>query len=547
MGHLHVYSAGSNARGQLGNGTVDDSSTFATRCVFPKSVDQDSKSMSASASQLLRPLNLLPSDNNNRCHQPINSIFPNIATGANHSLILFNSNHHLYGVGDNSRGQLTGATTATETTSFERVQLDLESDKYGYQVVDIAAAWETSYFVLRHKSLLIDDGGPNVAQETIDFSSQSPPAETRRPLISDVLVTVGSNDFGALGIGSLDPPTAVSSPSTPKGKEKISVSLSSIPSSQQHVLSFTHLLPPATKSSYLISSITTGINHVIVVLDVYSKDNPQQRPSQLVVGWGACRHGQLGPMSSPASAPPVAIRPSSKSPKSSQQPKLAPKAKPSTSKSNSPTPQPPSFIPTPILLQVKNASPVKRVGAGSQHTVLLHEDGTLTTWGSNRKNQLPSTNPPRVFDVRCTWNGTYLVKNASSSEGNNTSFDVLAIGSGEKGQLGRAAPSSSSTSSSSSSPAPPSSDLYPVDLPPTPDHRIRKLACGSEHVLLLLEKDADKTTDLYLWGWNEHGNLGLNHNQDVFTPLRLPWTRGGRIVDVWAGCGTSWLVVEEDD
>lgn len=159
MGRIHVYSAGSNARGQLGNGTVDDSSTFATRCVFPKSVD--SKSMSASASQLLRPLNLLPSDNNNRCHQPINSILPNIATGANHSLFLFNSNHHVYGVGDNSRGQLLTATTTTttDTTSFERIQLDLESDKYGYQVVDIAAAWETSYFVLRHKSLLIDDGG----------------------------------------------------------------------------------------------------------------------------------------------------------------------------------------------------------------------------------------------------------------------------------------------------------------------------------------------------------------------------------------------------
>lgn len=156
MGHLHVYSAGSNARGQLGNGTVDDSSAFATPCVFPKSVYQES--MSASASQLLRPLNLLPSDNNTRCHQPVNSILTKIATGANHSLILFNSNHHVYGVGDNSRGQLLTTTTET-TTSFERIQLDLESEKYGYQVVDIAAAWETSYFVLRHKSLLIDSGG----------------------------------------------------------------------------------------------------------------------------------------------------------------------------------------------------------------------------------------------------------------------------------------------------------------------------------------------------------------------------------------------------
>ncbi|KAG9049319.1 hypothetical protein FS837_010638 [Tulasnella sp. UAMH 9824] len=522
-----VYSAGSNARGQLGNGTIEDACAFAP-CVFPKSVDQDTKSIPASASDNLRPLILVPSDNNH-----LHSI-ARIATGANHSLILFNSTHHVYGVGDNSRGQLL--ITPSETTSFQRVNLDV---KQGYRVVDIAASWETSYFVLRHEPVAIDD------REQGDVASPSPPAETTisQPLESDLLVAIGSNDFGALGVGSLDPPAVVPAPATRKGKEKKPVPSSPTPS-QQQTLSFNHLLPRATsKSTYRISTIETGLNHVILILDVYSKSGP---PSQLIVGWGSCRHGQLGPVSHSPSTSPVSVKPSLNPPKASQQPKPANKARKPTSKSNPSTPQPPSFIPIPTVLRVKNTSPVKRVAAGSQHTVLLHEDGTLTTWGSNRKNQLPPTHPPRVLDVECTWNGTYLVTNPSIKEG-GTSFNVLATGSGEKGQLGRAAPSSSSTPSSSSVLTVNSSGLLPVDLSTTDNLRIRKLACGSEHVLLLLESENDETTDLYVWGWNEHGNLGLNNNQDAFAPSRLPWTGRGRIVDVWAGCGTSWLVVEEND
>ncbi|KAG8894013.1 hypothetical protein FRC01_013217, partial [Tulasnella sp. 417] len=463
-----------------------------------------------SAFDNLRSKDLVPSDDDDNSD---NNSISKIATGANHSLVLFNSTDSVYGVGDNSRGQLL--IESSETTSFERVNLDL---RQGYRVVDVAAGWETSYFVQRHESVAIEDRG---------FISS--PAETTTSQ-SDLLIAIGSNDFGALGIGSVDAPAAVAP--TVKGKEK-----KSIPSSpQQHTLSFNHLLP--SESTCLVTSIATGINHVVLILGIYSKHRP---PSQLILGWGSCRHGQLGPVSS--STPKPSLRP----PKSSQQPPYKPKQP--SSKSNPSTPQPPAFIPTPTVLQVNNPSPVKRVAAGSQHTILLHEDGTLTTWGSNRKNQHPLAHPPRIIDVECTWNGTYLVTQPSPDKG-GTNWNVLATGSGAKGQLGRAALSSSSApSSSASSPAPAlsSSDLLPVDLTLSDNPKIRKLACGSEHVLLLLGSETNGTTQLYVWGWNEHGNLGLNNNQDVFTPSHLPWTARGRIVDVWAGCGTSWLVVEEDD
>lgn len=135
--------------------------------------------------------------------------------------------------------------------------------------------------------------------------------------------------------------------------------------------------------------------------------------------------------------------------------------------------------------------------------------------------------------------------------------------------------------------------------------KVKKLVAGSEHVLLLLEKtvlersspsppspssssspsesesesesgagkdvspddDEDQfrgETKLFTWGWNEHGNLGLGQGdlQDRETPVEVEVDvrehevdredadtsknkRRGQVVDCWAGCGTSWVVVED--
>ncbi|KAG9017504.1 hypothetical protein FRB90_001013, partial [Tulasnella sp. 427] len=290
---LRVYSAGSNAKGQLGTGSEDDSWVFAP--VAGLGQVREGSGVNSTAK---------------------------IANGSNHSIILYDG--QLLSAGDNSRGQLFNLSTTFEPF---RLRSDMEA-------VDVAAGWENSYLVLRQK----ETGSLQV--------------------ISDLLLSIGSTDFGALGVD------LSAAPSSSAKRDGIG---------EERTISFAHLIPQ--NSTYLIQNISSGLNHVIVILSIFSQSHNHQ--SQLVIGWGSCRHGQLGPISTP-----------------SNQSNLKSKRSPKT------IPKPPSFIPTPIVLQVNNKSPITKVAAGSQHTILLHEDGTLTTWGSDRKNQLPAPPLPRVQDVQ---------------------------------------------------------------------------------------------------------------------------------------------------
>ena len=78
--------------------------------------------------------------------------------------------------------------------------------------------------------------------------------------------------------------------------------------------------------------------------------------------------------------------------------------------------------------------------------------------------------------------------------------------------------------------------------------RVERLVCGSEHVVCLVEREGDVgRREVWGWGWNEHGNLGVGHTEDVDAPVRV-WppageTASAEVVDLWAGCGTSWVLV----
>ena len=42
-----------------------------------------------------------------------------------------------------------------------------------------------------------------------------------------------------------------------------------------------------------------------------------------------------------------------------------------------------------------------------------------------------------------------------------------------------------------------------------------KISCGDEHNILLFDND------IYTWGYNRHGQLGLNHNNVVLCPHKI--------------------------
>ncbi|KAF7290138.1 RCC1/BLIP-II proteni [Mycena kentingensis (nom. inval.)] len=102
----------------------------------------------------------------------------------------------------------------------------------------------------------------------------------------------------------------------------------------------------------------------------------------VVVGWGASRHGQLGDAKKPFAAAPAVIR--------------------------------------------RGIS--RSIALGHQHTVVLDSSGGLVAFGSNRKQQLDGLDGLHARSVHCTWNGTYVV----TTEGH-----LLSTGSNIHGQLGR--------------------------------------------------------------------------------------------------------------
>ena len=384
MPHQHLISCGSNGKGQLGNGSFEDTYYFGL-CHF-----------SSPDGSIITPK---PPPN-------FNSI-SKISTGGNHTLLLATEENEderenilqlqLYGCGDNSRGQLhPSRPKMLDSSAFRPLSLGIVEEEY--VPIEIEASWETSYVVYR-----------------------SPQSRAK----SDVLVSFGANDFGDLGTGPLPLQNVPSS----KGKEK------KLSGDGIHILSFDHLLPPRTESFQIIH-LTAGVHHVLAVLQL----SPSSQ--QLLVGWGSCRHGQLGPI-------PTNL----------------------VSAKNAKTP---SFIDRPITIQLpistnSESGRIVGIAAGSQHSVIHLSSGRLVSLGSDRKRQLSGlTDVSSVTQIKCTWNGTYIVSREPGG--------LRATGSGEKGQLGVGIGQLTGT-------------LQDVQFR-TEDAgslSLEKLVCGSEHVLALLQ------------------------------------------------------------
>jgi protein ATS1 len=248
-----------------------------------------------------------------------------------------------------------------------------------------------------------------------------------------------------------------------------------------------------------IRKLVVGPRHAVALIE-------EQDGNTLCVGWGAARHGQLG---SSGSSPPRKIVPS------------------------------PSKLAFPTLPFDPRSAAVSSISLGRDHTVIHStssstNDAVVVCLGSSRKQQLgtvPSASRSYsvvtaaelggsdILQATCTWNSTFVVLNDR----------VLSWGSNSAGQLAR------STSSA-------------VDLAGKAElcdsRRIDRIACGSEHVVALVRSDDGKNIVLG-WGWNEHGNLGTGDQKDVWKPCVI-W-RGAEVIDVFAGNGTSWLVVIEHE
>lgn len=441
---LTLLSSGSNAHGQLANNTLDDSYTFKP-CYFAGT-----------------PPGTLPLNTQR---------ILDMAHGANHTVILLERlgsdgepYRELWGCGDGSSGQLgaeylTDVKARQSTSIFTLINLNLgEIGLHGYTPKLTGACWETTYVVLS------SDNG-------------------------DKLISMGADDFGDLGVGGLN-----------KGKGKEA-------SGELHIVNFDHLSVKGLGlqgAQIFFSAISASQHHVVVQMRA---DWDTGYTKNVVAGWGAARHGQLGP------PPPKGATP---------------------------------FFSSSVTLTVADGDdPVTGLALGMQHTLLLHSTGHISGLGSNRKGQLQGLQTVNhVRRIGCTWNGSYVMTEKDGVQ------RLLATGSHSKGQLGRPVTQLPSDSNVLTL-------LEPVQFPSTSvTHRLEHFACGSEHLLALfvVGPSSDATAPLYsdeVWGcgWNEHGNLGLDHTEDVHLPVRI-WPADSAssptiscVSNLWAGVGTSWISV----
>ncbi|GHJ86040.1 hypothetical protein NliqN6_2442 [Naganishia liquefaciens] len=437
-----LLATGSNGHGQLGIAHRDDVSRF-TPCLF--------------------------SDGRNPLEDSTVRVL-SLVSGGNHSLLLLTSargRNEIWVTGSNRHGEL-GPGIGPSVNVWTPLDLAAVRGAAGlveegtiYEPVAIGCTW-SSTFIAFSRSLISDSG----------------------LRISDVIVSFGSNDFGELGCGEITRDSSAIA-----GKANIV----RIPGWDAH----------DSRSRMRVQQIATGQRH-IVCLCVISTDGHEE---QTVYGWGAARHGQLST--------------STHSETSNDTSHAGPSREPIRRAAKYPTTHT-----TPTQLDIRAslalASSISHIACGASHTVLCTSAGALITLGSNAKRQRDV--PMSCTAVACTWNGTV----GWDEKG------AWAVGSNTHGQLGRRQLSSVSATEN---------DYISFDDLATPVH-IQSIVCGSEHTLLLTQQGT-----LYAWGWNEHGNLGVGSLEDQWTPRRVSVSGedGGvpRVRGVWAGCGTSWVLVDD--
>lgn len=426
MSSLTLLSVGSNGKGQLAIGNVDDAHAF-TACSF---------------------LDCLPGT-----LPPGTQRIVDIACGGNHTLLLLERVDEaspepyleLWGCGDGSKVQLGVGIFSTEV--FRPLDLELRRVYFPmYKAKMIAAGWETSYVIIGCY--------PG----------------------SDLLLSFGSNDYSDLGIDKEQP-----FPGTNLVNE------------------FRIWLTRDVLADLSMDAICAGPHHAVVNTKI-SRLGQVER--EVVAGWGAARHGQLG--------------------KKIGEEKISRRS-----------------IPTRLNELIDGT--VLTIAAGHHHTAFLHTSGRVSALGSNRKNQLNGLNDlHHVSQLGCTWHGTYAVVREEDR------WSIVATGSNARGQLGRGR-----TAQDATQPPPPGPVQFPFS---HQTHNLTKMACGSEHILCLFEVAADEgqpsRTEVWGWGWNEHGNLGIGNLEDQDLPVKV-WPTAQdqinvsqpRVVDTWAGCGTSWIAL----
>ncbi|KAL1409974.1 alpha tubulin suppressor [Vanrija albida] len=269
---------------------------------------------------------------------PAASDIVDLVSAASHALLLVSteSGTRLLGAGTNTHGQLgrpCALSCPAPASTFRPLSLGREAGLGDGWEPVRVAATWTTSFVVYERGL---SSGREQA-----------------------VVSAGSNDFGELGSSSTSGPVLLD------------------------------LLKPGEHVEHLRG----GQRHVIAVLSSGSGAGRTQR----VVGWGACRRGELDPSG----------------------PKPTAKGKGKAPARTSP--------PVAIALPVPPGAKITELALGAAHSLALLSTGRVLAWGSDLKGQVGGLDAvSEATGVAATWGGSYVVAaGALWSQGANTHGQLL--------------------------------------------------------------------------------------------------------------------------
>ncbi|XP_047330101.1 ultraviolet-B receptor UVR8 [Impatiens glandulifera] len=173
---------------------------------------------------------------------------------------------------------------------------------------------------------------------------------------------------------------------------------------------------------------------------------------------------------------------------------------------------------------------VKMVAAGAEHTAAVTEDGNLYGWGWGRYGNLglgdradrlvPNkvsnvNNEEKMVKVACGWRHTISV---TSSGG------LYTYGWSKYGQLGHGDFQD---------------HLVPNRLQALQGHFISEISGGWRHTMALTSNG-----ELYGWGWNKFGQVGVGDNVDHCSPVQVRFPREQKVVGISCGWRHTLAVTE---
>ncbi|ETV87761.1 hypothetical protein, variant [Aphanomyces astaci] len=196
--------------------------------------------------------------------------------------------------------------------------------------------------------------------------------------------------------------------------------------------------------------------------------------------------------------------------------------------------------PVPRIIDALNYYKVTQLAAGRQHVLALTESHGVFAFGNGGHGQLGlgTTSDCLVPTHVDTLEGIHVTFVAAGDEFSAALTDtagsrqVFMWGCGKHGVLGNGNDDDK---------------LKPTRVQALRGTKVRKLACGGSHTLVVTEPAGAKlkgTTVVMSWGWGLYGQLGHRDNWDVATPKLVDEILHERIVSVSGGARHSLALSE---